>query len=414
MGITEVQRTLVKSPPELWAELSDQDSLSRLLSELGEIRIVSTVAETAVHWEADDASGSAFIKQAGWGTKVTLRATVTATDPPNDEAPAPALAAAHGSSPETTPVAATTPLAAPTPVTTPASASAPSPMTAAALRGSLESSPQPVAADAPTTAERPPAEERAVVNQSTSEEHADAAVDESPPEEPEIHVQAGIRAHDSEPAPEPTRRSFFARLFGRLAPEREEPDQQAGDDAGSPGTDDRPSDAEARPLGARGGDESHDPEVSPARDEPIQPTALEALQARFAARAPAPEPVTVPESPPVPAAPTAPASNRVSARPAAPEHAAAPEPPSAPGLPSTAPESAASESADGAVADGTEAPDAPSPPDRPSNLSTELRRAEEIDAEGVRAAPTEDQVEEILKGVLDRLGAAHHRPYSRA
>ena len=39
MATTEVQRTLVKSPPELWSELSDQDSLARHLSELGEIRI---------------------------------------------------------------------------------------------------------------------------------------------------------------------------------------------------------------------------------------------------------------------------------------------------------------------------------------------------------------------------------------
>ncbi len=36
---SEVQRTLVKSPPELWAELSDAEALTRHLSELGEIRI---------------------------------------------------------------------------------------------------------------------------------------------------------------------------------------------------------------------------------------------------------------------------------------------------------------------------------------------------------------------------------------
>ena len=78
MGTTEVQRTLVKSPPELWAELSDQDALARHLSELGEIRIVSTVAESAVYWEGDDATGSALIQQAGWGTKVTLTAALRA------------------------------------------------------------------------------------------------------------------------------------------------------------------------------------------------------------------------------------------------------------------------------------------------------------------------------------------------
>ena len=76
MGTTEVQRTLVKSPPELWSELSDQGSLGRLLSDLGEVRIVSTVADSAVYWEGDEVTGSALIKQAGWGTKVTLTVTL--------------------------------------------------------------------------------------------------------------------------------------------------------------------------------------------------------------------------------------------------------------------------------------------------------------------------------------------------
>jgi len=37
---SEVQRTLVKSPPELWAELSDPAALARHLGELGEIKII--------------------------------------------------------------------------------------------------------------------------------------------------------------------------------------------------------------------------------------------------------------------------------------------------------------------------------------------------------------------------------------
>ena len=35
MITSEVQRTLVKSPPELWTELSDPESLARHLAELG-------------------------------------------------------------------------------------------------------------------------------------------------------------------------------------------------------------------------------------------------------------------------------------------------------------------------------------------------------------------------------------------
>ena len=63
---------------------------------------------------------------------------------------------------------------------------------------------------------------------------------------------------------------------------------------------------------------------------------------------------------------------------------------------------------------GPAPPESAAAPERPADLSNELRRAEEVSAEDVRAAPTEDQVKEILTGVLDRLGSAHHRPFSRA
>ncbi len=69
---SEVQRTLVKSPPELWAELSDPTSLARHLGELGEIRITRVEPERTVEWEAADATGKVLLKASGWGTKVTL------------------------------------------------------------------------------------------------------------------------------------------------------------------------------------------------------------------------------------------------------------------------------------------------------------------------------------------------------
>ena len=72
---SEVQRTLVKSPPELWAELSDPKSLARHLGELGEIRITRAEPEKLVEWEAEEARGSVAIKPSGWGTKVTLKAS---------------------------------------------------------------------------------------------------------------------------------------------------------------------------------------------------------------------------------------------------------------------------------------------------------------------------------------------------
>jgi hypothetical protein len=68
----EVKRTLVKSPPELWAELSDPASLARHLGEFGEVRTVRTEPETTVEWEATDVRGTVEIKSSGWGTRVTL------------------------------------------------------------------------------------------------------------------------------------------------------------------------------------------------------------------------------------------------------------------------------------------------------------------------------------------------------
>ena len=51
MPLTRAQRTLVKSPPELWAEISDAPSLARRLSAFGEVRITRKDPETAVAWE---------------------------------------------------------------------------------------------------------------------------------------------------------------------------------------------------------------------------------------------------------------------------------------------------------------------------------------------------------------------------
>jgi hypothetical protein len=83
---SEVQRTLVKSPPELWAELSDPTTLARHLGELGEIRIVRTEPDRAVDWEAAatdgaHASGRVEIEPSGWGTRVTLSASRAVIEP---------------------------------------------------------------------------------------------------------------------------------------------------------------------------------------------------------------------------------------------------------------------------------------------------------------------------------------------
>jgi hypothetical protein len=86
---SEVQRTLVKSPPELWAELSDPESLARHLGELGEIRITRIDPEQTVEWEAEDTTGTIRIKPSGWGTKVTLKVTreIPTLEPPIELTP---------------------------------------------------------------------------------------------------------------------------------------------------------------------------------------------------------------------------------------------------------------------------------------------------------------------------------------
>ena len=74
-------RTLVKSPPELWAECSDASSLARHLDQFGEIRITRLEPETAVAWEGERARGTVRIEPSGWGTKVILTAVAVAAEP---------------------------------------------------------------------------------------------------------------------------------------------------------------------------------------------------------------------------------------------------------------------------------------------------------------------------------------------
>ena len=87
MSSLQASRTLVKSPPELWAELSDLGSLARHLGEFGEIRIIKTDPESRVEWEADRASGTVRLEPSGWGTRVVL--TVDTPEPAADPEPEP-------------------------------------------------------------------------------------------------------------------------------------------------------------------------------------------------------------------------------------------------------------------------------------------------------------------------------------
>src|SRR5215208_1160554 len=99
------KRTLVKSPPELWEELSEVERLAKHLGAFGEITITKLEPEHTVAWEGERASGTVSIEPSGWGTKVTLRAELPETKVAESE-PEPVAVEPEPADPEPEPVAA--------------------------------------------------------------------------------------------------------------------------------------------------------------------------------------------------------------------------------------------------------------------------------------------------------------------
>jgi hypothetical protein len=112
MSELTTKRTLVKSPPELWAEVSDLEALAKHLGEFGEIKITRVEPETTVVWEGDRVSGTVQLEPSGWGTKVTLTAELAEIEEPEPE-------------PEPEPVAVEEPVIEPEPVEEPAAVEPP-------------------------------------------------------------------------------------------------------------------------------------------------------------------------------------------------------------------------------------------------------------------------------------------------
>src|SRR4029450_2761290 len=67
MASVEVERTLVKSPPELWDELGSEQALSRWL---GQVRVNVKDPPHRLEWDSDVARGVIELESSGWGTKV--------------------------------------------------------------------------------------------------------------------------------------------------------------------------------------------------------------------------------------------------------------------------------------------------------------------------------------------------------
>jgi hypothetical protein len=406
---TEVQRTLVKSPPELWTELSDPNALARHLGALGEIRITRTEPERLVEWEAAGTTGTVAIKASGWGTKVTLTVNreLPAGDEPGPE-DEPAVPSDEGGVEHTRP----TEVAAEgeqDPLDEGGSESAdvasdeatdetiafehtPAPATEAARRAA--GWPGPAADAGPAiesdlrAAEAAPGGEAVVLPEDTPEALAASAPAQETQDEPD----------DIEPSVAP-RRGFFARLFGRRrrpdtaaepppgegsdgAPASEliadEPLAELGEELDAELTEEAIAEEPVAELGEEPVAELGEEPVAEVGEEPVAEVGEEPVAEL------AEEPAAPPEGEPL-------SSAEASAppEPAVDLHAEPAEQPSA----GSEPPSASTQSA------GAEAQAAG------DGLAAELKAAEEVAA---------DEVTAVLTAVLDRLGAAHHRPFSRA
>jgi hypothetical protein len=393
MITSEVQRTLVKSPPELWTELSDPDSLARHLGEFGEITITRVEAEKLVEWEAAEATGTVQIKASGWGTKVTLTVNRELPTPVEIDAPG------HDEPAEEEPQAedeaaldARAPLEhdAPRPELDAEAAATASAEDETLGRSRAEASQSEVPKPAPATeaARRaagwiPAGDLGGPAIESDLRAAEAAAADSGPETAAEIldgpawdlrtATEPAQRESESQdeasaaeqPAAEP-RRGFFARIFGarRRRARQEEPEAPAPESAADP--DPQPLPWEAPSAGADG--EQPTAAVEPVAESPVIASGERADNV---------DSERLPSSPPAESAAAEPVGEEARTMPAAivdPEAEAA---------------EARAEHERSAQAD----------------LAAELKAAEETAAEEVTA---------VLTGVLDRLGAAHHRPFSRS
>jgi len=327
MVSSEVQRTLVKSPPELWAELSDPAALARHLGALGEIRITRTEPERTVEWEAENVTGSVSIQPSGWGTKVTLKVSREIVDaaPPLLEA----AEAEHATDVEHRLESE------------PESAHAPEPESNATPEPDASATAEP---DANATLE-PDATPYA---QAMPEPEPDAQATPTPEPESAPDAQVGPQPPDTDaiaPMPEP-RQGFFARLFRRRGRTALPPHAEPGR-----------------------------PDAFAAVSQALAPATFTATHAFAVPQAAQPTPT--PLAPLLPPA----ATLQPEALMPAPEPSAEPQP------------------------EPQQEQEEREQAEQREDISAELMAAEEVAAEEVTA---------VLTAVLDRLGAAHHRPFSRA
>jgi hypothetical protein len=99
----EVKRTLVKSVPELWAELSDPASLARHLAPFGSVEITRAVPESVVEWTGRRAGGRVRLESSGFGTRVVFQVALAGVPLPAAPEPAPGAPVPVPRAPEPSP-----------------------------------------------------------------------------------------------------------------------------------------------------------------------------------------------------------------------------------------------------------------------------------------------------------------------
>ena len=93
MGAVQTQRTLVKSVPEVWAELSADGVLGRMFrGRFGEIHLTHLTPESSIEWEGELAAGRVELEPSVFGTRVRLSALIA--EPPPVPPPAATVTAA--------------------------------------------------------------------------------------------------------------------------------------------------------------------------------------------------------------------------------------------------------------------------------------------------------------------------------
>jgi uncharacterized protein YndB with AHSA1/START domain len=94
MSVTEVERTLVKSRPELWELVDDPELMARWVAELrgtgapAEVEVASREPGQRLTWhsagQGAELSVELEIAEKGWGTSVSVRAEGTGGEPDAD------------------------------------------------------------------------------------------------------------------------------------------------------------------------------------------------------------------------------------------------------------------------------------------------------------------------------------------